>query len=246
MKRLLCRWAEYYLALCEDKGENSLPEWVKRHLQTCQHCQAELQGYRHVHQALRQYARLLPDSPPAGWRPLHTTVSATRRAFPLQTALATVTVVVVALAGAVVLRGISPTPVGDSEVPTQITQATPQPHSLPAPPEKERNISSGKSNPTKPAPPKRIAPPAPPKPNVLPPQSPPSPERRPPKPIAVAARPTLPTTSTVDTEPTEEPSPEPPVPVQPVVVEAHPVASTPVLEGYVMESARPATMGAIE
>lgn len=246
MKRLLCRWAEYYLALCEDKGENSLPEWVKRHLQTCQHCQAELQSYRHVHQALRRYARLLPDSPPAGWRPLQATGSATRRAFPLQAALATVTAVVAALVGVVVWQSISPTPAGDTEAPTQITQATPQPHSLPAPPEKERNILSGKNNPTKQAPPKRIAPPVPPKPNVLPPQSPSSPERRPPKRIVVAARPMLPTTSTVDTEPAEEPSPETPVPVQPVVVEARPVASTPVLEGYVMESARPATMGAIE
>lgn len=246
MKRLLCRWAEYYLALCEDNSESSLPDWVRRHLQTCPHCRAELQGYRHVHQALHQYARLLPDSPPAGWRPLHPTMGVTRRAFPLQAALATVTVVVAALVGAVVWQSISPTPAGNTGVPTKITQALPQPHALPAPSEKERNTSLGKKNPTKQAPPKRIAPPAQPKPHALPLQSPSSPERRPPKRIVTAAHPALPTTSAADAQPAEEPPTETPVPVQPVVVEAHPVASTPVLESYVMESARPATMGAIE
>ncbi|MGQ9737878.1 MAG: anti-sigma factor family protein [Armatimonadota bacterium] len=246
MKRLLCRWAEYYLALCEDYSENSLPDWVRRHLRTCPHCQAELQGYRHVHQALRQYARFLPDSPPAGWRPLHPTIGATRRAFPMQVALAAVTVVLAALVGAVVWHSISPTPAGDSGAPTQITQVPPQPHSLPTPSEEERNTSLDKNNPTKQTTPKRIAPPAQPKPSASPSHSPSSPERRPPKRIVVAAHPALPTTPATDTKPAEEPPTETPVPVQPVVVEAHPVASTPVLEDYVMESACPATMGAIE
>lgn len=242
MKRLVCQLVEYYLALCEDDIERSLPGWARRHVQACAHCQAEVQDYRRVREAVRQYARLLPDSPPEGWRPLQVGREVKQRAFPLQLALAPVAVVVVAALGfAVWQKNASPT--GDAEAPSQIAQNVFPPQqsavldkkpAAPAatPSTKDRNPKQQPKQPASPAQskPAHQAPPA----------------YHPPRHTVIAAQPNQQNAPATDSESAAEPSPEPPVPVQPVVVEAHPVTSAPVPEGYVIEAAYPATAGAVE
>lgn len=247
MKRLLCRLAEYYLALCEDDIENGLPGWVRRHLHVCAHCQAELQAYQRTSQTMRQYASLLPDAPPTGWRPLQVREHTRRSAFPLQVALAPALLVLVALVGWALWHSISPR-AGDVHTPPQMAQGVPQPKSPPALPDKKPQLTSpdNDNRTTKPVPVRRIVPPATPKPNRSPQYTPPSAGRRPPKRVLVAVQPAPSASAPAGEQATGEPSLEPPVPVQLVVVEAHPVASAPIPEGYVMESARPATTGAIE
>jgi len=131
MKRLLCRWIEYFLALHEDDIGDGMPGWVHRHLQACAHCQKEVQTYRRAREAVRQYARWLPDTPPAGWRPLQVGREAKQRTFPLQTvspslALRRISVpvaaaVVAALLGLAVWQRVSPL-AGGRETPPQTAQ----------------------------------------------------------------------------------------------------------------------------
>lgn len=255
MKQLLCWLAEYYLALYEHDIENGLPGWLRLHLRVCARCQAELQAYRQTAQVVRQYAHSIPDAPSTGWRPLQVGDVARRKTPLLQKVLAPVAVAMVVLAGFALWQNTPHPPSGNADTPPKVAQAV-QPPSLPTHPERKPDISPpGKENRTIQTAPKPITAPAPPKPSETPHWSPSPPRRQPPKRIVVASHPEFPTTPapvadatspTTDTMPADKSLTAPPVPVQPMVVEAHPIASTPVPEGYVMESARPATTGAFE
>ncbi|MCS6829999.1 MAG: hypothetical protein NZ749_05070 [bacterium] len=248
MKRLLCRWVEYYLALCEGDIERGLPGWVRRHLQVCAHCQAEVQAYARAREVVRQYAALLPDSPPAGWQPLQVDTKVEQRIAPLQLALAPAAAIVVVAIGFALWQQIS-TPVREGDVPPQVAQSvitpprreTAMPYKKPAAATaapSARGISSKQHQP------KRRDLPEQGEPAPLPRQTPPgydSPRR-----IVIAAQPKHEPVHTPHAEVVTEPSPEPVAPVQPVVVEAHPVTSAPVPEGYVIEAAYPAAGGVVE
>jgi hypothetical protein len=65
MKRLVCRWVEYYLALCEDDIETGLPAWVRRHLQSCARCQAEADA---IAARVRRYADMPNCYPTRPWK----------------------------------------------------------------------------------------------------------------------------------------------------------------------------------
>lgn len=246
MKRLLCRWTEYYLALCEDDIERGLPGWVRRHVQTCAHCQAELHTYRRAREAVRRYAQMLPDSPPVGWRPLQMSGAVKQRVFPLQLALAPVTAIVVATLGFVLWQRML-IPMDEASAPPQVAQGVPTPRQEAATPDRKpaspTAAPSAKGGGTKQQP-KLPTSPGQSKPAPAPRQSPPA--YHPPKRIVIAAQPKQETTPATDTEPVAGSSPEPVIPVQPVVVEAQPVTSAPVPEGYVIEAAYPATAGAVE
>lgn len=248
MRRLLCRWVEYYLALCENDIERGLPSWVRRHVQTCAHCQAELHTYHLAREAVRQYARLMPDSPPVGWRPLQVSGAVKRRAFSPQIALAPIAAVVVAVLGFVLWQRML-IPADEVSTPPQVAQGVTTPRQEAAPPDREpaspANTSSMKSSTSKQQRPKQPTSPGQSKPAPALRQL--SPAYHPPKRIVIAAQPKQEeATSAVDTKPVAASPPEPVVPVQPVVVEAQPVTSAPVPEGYVIEAAYPATAGAVE
>lgn len=243
MKRLLCRWAEYYLALCEGDIENGLPGWVRRHLQGCSHCQRQLQAYGRAHQAMRQYARLLPDSPAAGWRPLPVKEQAERRVFPLRLIVAFSTAAVAVVAGFVAWRHNS---VQEQPARPQLVQRIPAPPVPSLQPDTKPAAPPAEEKGTKREPPKRVAPPSQKTPAQPPRQAPSAPVRHPRERIVVAVHPEPTAQPAEEVETVHQPPPEPPVPVQPVVVEAHPVASAHVPQGYVMEAAVPTTTGAVE
>lgn len=248
MKRLYCRLAEYYLALSEDDIENGLPMWVQRHLKTCPQCQAQVDGYRRTHEMLRQYARMLPSAPPEGWQPLQLELATRRHPFPLrQVALASAATVVVVLVGFALWFHQSAS-VGDMSTPPQTVQRfAHQAKRSVLPSDLHKSVAPAtKGSRTKPAQPV-VKPDAPSqmKPSRLP-QPKPAPLRQPPRRIEIATQPTLQPAEAPHEEVPEPPSSEPLVPVQPVVSEAHPVASAPVPEGYVMQAAYPATAGAVE
>ncbi len=246
MKRLMCRLAEYFLALCEDDIEGSLPNWVRRHLKTCSRCQVQALHYRRTHQALRQYARLLPSSPPAGWQPLQVSTAVKQRTFPLQVALASMTGVVAVVIGlSLWLRGTAP--VDHVGKPLQTAPQLAQRETQPVAPSQIRKPAAPASEDVK-AKPSQLDKPAPPaqaRPEKAPHRTP-APAHQPPRRIVVAAQPTPQPVGTSHEEAVGTASSEPLVPVQPVVSEAHPVASTPVPETYVMQAAYPATAGAVE
>lgn len=247
MKRLLCRWAEYHLALCEDDIEHGLPGWVRRHLQACPHCQAERQNYRRAREAVRRYAGLLPDSPPTGWRPLLVSREVKQRTFPLQLALAPAAAVVVVTLGFVLWQSVS-APVDEANTSPQMAQSVTPLRLENAPPSKKpfapSATPSAKTDKPKRGQSEQSTPPVQNKPASSPRHAPPV--YHPPRHIVIAAQPKQENTLSVDTRTVAEPSPEPDVPVQPVLVEAHPVTSAPVPEGYVIEAAHPATAGAVE
>ncbi len=245
MKRLLCRIAEYHLALCEDEIETRLPAWVKRHLQACPRCQREAEAYARTREAMRQFSRLLPDAPPLGWRGLQVERAERRRAFPVQIAVAAM-VVVVALVGAAVWR--QPT-VPEDTVATAPTPVAPQVAQQPTlPPKPQGAKASPPAVPNakpKPAQPVREQPPPQTKPSAPAPQEHHAPAHHPPRRVVVASQPAAPSSAHEPSVEIEE-LPEPEVPIQPVVVEARPVASAIVPEGYVMQSAYPAGGGMVE
>lgn len=242
MKRHLCRWVEYYLALCEDDIQNDAPGWVRRHLQACPHCQAERQNYRRAREAVRQYAGLLPDSPPTGWRPLLVNREVKQRTFlPQLVVLAPVVAIAVVALGFVLWRSIS-APIDETNGLPQVARSVTSPRLENVPPSKKpfapAATPSTKNGKPKPAPPAQH-------------KSLPSPRYAPPtyhpvRHIVIASQPKQENNPAVDTKPAAEPLPEPEVPVQPVVVEAHPLTSAPVPESYVIEAAYPATAGAVE
>lgn len=248
MKRLLCRWTEYYLALCEDDIERGLPGWVRRHVQACAHCQGELQTYRRAREAVRQYARLLPDAPREGWRPLQVTREVRRRTLPLQMALAPVAVVVVAVLGFVLWQRVSP-PIGDMGNTPQMAQSVSPmqqddtPGKRPAAP---AATPSTKGNKPKQEPPKQPASPQQSKPAPSPHQTPPAPVHHPPKRILVATQPATQVVHEAETQPAAEPQSEPNVPVQPVLVEASPSPSRDIPEAFVIQPAYAAAAGGVE
>lgn len=246
MKRLLCRWIEYYLALCEDDIERGLPGWVSRHVQTCAHCQTELHTYRRTREVVRQYARLLPDAPHEGWRPLQISRTVKRRVVPLQLALAPITAIVVAMLGFVLWQRML-IPVDEMSAPPQVAQDVTIPKQEATTPDKKPTAPtatpSTKGGGIKQQQPKQPPSPGQSKPAPAPRQSPPA--YHPPKRLVIAAHPRQEMTPATNTEPAAGSS-EPVIAVQPVVVEAHPVTSAPVPEGYVIEAAYPATAGAVE
>jgi hypothetical protein len=248
MNRLLCRIAEYYLALCEDKISD-LPAWVERHLQGCPRCQAIKTAYVRTREATRRYAQMLPDSPPMGWRPLPFKAETKPRALPLPFILAPAAAVVVALAVFVLWERGTP-PVGEGSRPPQLAQGVtaPQPKMPQQSKPRELPVLSTKdisqlklsqraptSGQIKSAP--------------VPSQTPAAPVRqlrRPPH-ILIAAQPAPHTASPVEPEPGVQTSSEPAVPVQPVLVEAHPPSSpVQIPEAYVMQAAYPASAGGVE
>lgn len=242
MKRLLCRWAEYYLALCEDDIQNDAPGWVRRHVQACPHCQAERQNYRRAREVVRQYAGLLPDSPPTGWRPLLVNGEVKQRTFLPQLVLAPVVAIVVVTLGFVLWRSVS-APVDETNGLPQVAQRVTSPRLENAPPSKKPSAPTVTPS-TKNGKPKRgqSGQPTPPAQNKPTRHTPPA--YHPPRHTVIAAQPKQGNTPAVDTRSAAEPLPE--VPVQPVLVEGHPVTSAPVPEGYVIEAAYAATAGAVE
>lgn len=247
MKRLLCRWIEYYLALCEDDIEHRLPGWVERHLQACARCQAELRAYRHTREAVRQYASLLPDAPAEGWQPLQVRKQAKQRAFPLHIALAPVAIAVVAVIGFVLWhRGTIP--VHETNQLPQMAQATTPKRQEPVASERKpaAEIAIPSARDSQPEPVATKQPASPPRSKPAPSLRHTPPAYRPPERIVIAVQPKQQTAPAADAESPVAPPHEAIVPVQPVAVEAHPVTSAPVPEGYVIETAYPATAGAVE
>lgn len=241
MKGLLCRLAEYHLALCEDEIEK-LPRWVSRHLGTCARCQAAWQAYRRTREVMHQYAGLLPESPPAGWRPLRLSQDAKRRVFSAQIVQASVAAIVVAVVGfALWQRASTPVEVAPPQMAHRVTPLAVEPDKHPPSP-------TAKVKGTKPSPPERTTPSIQTPPVRQPRVKPAGPIAQPPKRILVASRPSPPVEPTQDIQliSVEESPSESPVPVQPVVVEAQPITSTPVPHAYVMEAAYPATTGTVE
>jgi len=245
MKRLLCRWVEYYLALCEDDIEPGSPGWVRRHLQSCARCQAEADAYRRAREALRQYARLLPDAPVEGWQPLQVRAEMKRRVFPLQVALAPVAVAAVAVIGFVLWQRAS-APVDDGVPQTQIAQIA-QPSQQEAVEGVEKVVApAAKGTQRKQNPPAQRVVPEPSRPAPSLRQAPSPPVHRPPKRILVAAQPLVQAAPETETQPAAESLPEVEVPVQPVLVEASPPATRDIPEAFVVQPAYAAAAGGVE
>lgn len=247
MRRLLCRWSEYYLALCEEDIERGLPSWVRRHVHACVHCQTELQTYGRTREVVHRYAELLPDAPPQGWRALQVEPEVGRRPFLLQATLAPVAVAVVAVLGFVLWQRLS-LPTGDVDIAPHVAQSVtpPQPDSSPGrKPAEPVAIPSAKGNQPKQEPPKQPAAREQSKPVPSSPPASPAPAYRPPKRILVASQPTVPTAEEEDA-PMAKPHFEPDVPVQPVLVEASPSPSRDIPQALVIQPAYAAAAGGIE
>jgi hypothetical protein len=245
MKRLVCRWVEYYLALCEDDIEPGLPGWVRWHKQSCARCQAEADAYRRAREAVRRYAQLLPDAPVEGWQPLQVRAERKRRVFPLQVALAPVAVAAVAVMGFVVWQRSS-APVDDRVGQTQLAQIA-QPSQQEAVERTEKVVApSAKGTQRKQNPPTQRVVPEPNRPAPSLRQAPSLPVHRPPKRILVAAQPLAQTAPETETQPAVESLPEVEVPVQPILVEASPPPTRDIPEACVVQPAYAAAAGGVE
>ncbi|GIV18759.1 MAG: hypothetical protein KatS3mg023_0510 [Armatimonadota bacterium] len=249
MRRLLCRWVEYYLALSEDDIERGLPGWVRRHLQVCAHCQAEARVYRRTREVVRQYASLLPDAPAGGWQPLQVRGEAKQRGFPLQIALVPVAVAVVAWIGLAMWQRVSP-PTDDGQTAPAVVQNVIPPHLDAAMPEKNpaapTTIPSQKGGKPKQEPSRQPAAPEQAKPAPAPRQTPSTPVHRPPKRILIAAQPVAQNVQETLAPPVAESLPEPEVPVQPVLAEASPPSTHHIPEAFVVQPAYAAAAGGVE
>lgn len=247
MKRLLCRWVEYYLALSDEDTERPLPAWVRRHLETCAHCQAALEAYRHTLEMVHQYAELLPSAPPQGWRPLEVTPGRARRPVRWwQMAAVAGAAAMVLWAAMLWQRGIvwvdeqNATPqLAQGGTAPQRVEVTPRSTPfVPAPPapvgrkvsEPQESKQARPATPQPPAPAKRSLPAMPP----------------PPRRLVVAAQPKQMGAPAAHHATAAEPQPEPPAPVQPVLAEASPSPSTEVPEAYVLQPAYAAAAGGVE
>jgi hypothetical protein len=244
MKRLLCRWVEYYLALSVDDIETGLPAWVRRHLQSCARCQAEAGAYRRAREAVHQYAQLLPDAPSKGWQPLQVRAEMKQRVFPLQVALAPVAVAAVALIGFVLWQRAS-APVDDRAPQSQVAQSTHLSQQEVA--EQGRKAVGSATKGTKPKqnlPAQQVLPePSKPAPSLR--QTPLAPVHRSPRRILVAAQPAE-TAPEAESQPVAQPQSQPEVPVQPVLVEASPPVTRDIPEAFVVQPAYAAAAGGVE
>ncbi len=245
MKRLLCRWVEYYLAMCEDDIEPGLPGWVRRHLQSCTRCQAEADAYRRAREAVRQYARLLPDAPAKCWQPLQVRAEMKRRVFPLQVAMAPVAVAAVVLIGFVLWQRAL-VPVDNRAPQTQIAQSIHSPQLETVKQGKKAVAPAAKGTKPKPNPPAQQVLPGPSRPAPSLRRTPSAPVHRPPGRILVATQPATETAPEAEPQPVAEPLSEPEVPVQPVLVEASPPPTHDIPEAFVVQPAYAAAAGGVE
>lgn len=246
MRRLLCRWVEYYLALSDEDMERALPAWVRRHLDSCAHCQAALEAYRHTLDMVHQYAQLLPSAPPEGWRPLEVNLARPRRAVSWQQVVCAAGVAA-ALLWAVVLWQRGVVLVDEQNAPSRLAQGGIAPQRVEGMPKRQSFVS---------------APPAPVRRNMSEPQEPrqahpvtpqlPAPAKRalpatppPPKQVVVADQPKQPPPAAAHLT-AAEPLPEPLAPVQPVLAEASPSLSGEVPEAYILQPAYAAAAGGVE
>ncbi|MCS6950559.1 MAG: hypothetical protein RMM06_08980 [Armatimonadota bacterium] len=246
MRWLLCRWVEYYLALGEDDIERQLPAWVCRHLQVCAHCQQQQRVYRRTREAVREYARLLPQAPPAGWRPLEVRVGTSSRPVAWQRIAATVSIAAVVLLGFLLWQKGSLT-VHEEDVPARVAQdavTTTQPEArqpekkpvAATTPARAKGSVQQLSRPLDAAGRNRPAPAPRPAPSLSPPL----------KRIVVATQPERTPVPTTGQETVVQASPAPDPPVQPVLVEASPSPSGEIPEAYVLQPAYAAAAGTIE